>query len=151
MWFAWIAGKWGLIPGPFQKIIEYVGIVALVLWGFKVFWLNGHDNRIAAETRTQTTDQVLKQEEAKWKLETDTLKADKVDLQKQIDAAKVASDQLAKSRENIVARLATSLTQARTTQEGRRVQVNSIPASMLDGAIRDLSNELAKSSPSPAH
>ena len=142
-----IMGIWTGLPGPVKKIAEYAALLALAFWIFKVFWLNKHDNDVAAKATTETTDKVAKDQEAIWKPQLEKLKTDNADLAKQVTTAVAQRDELARSRETMVSALNTVITQSRTIQEGRRGQVDLIPSSQLDGALRDLSNQLAATAP----
>lgn len=136
---------WIGLPSPVQRICEYAGVALLTIYAFRVLWLNPHDNKIEQQGKVSATEQVRKDEEKIWKDQTDKLKADNADLANQVLSVQSQNVELQKSRDSLVGALNTSITQIKTVQEGHRVEVSNIPASDLDGALRDLSNQLAAS------
>ena len=143
--FTAIFGFWNGLPAPVKKIAEYAGLALLAFWVFRVFWLNGHDNEVSSRATTVATDKMAKDQEKIWKPQLEKLKTDNADLAKQVVTVTAQRDEIARSRQSMASALNTSITQIRTVQEGRRGQVDLIPSSQLDSAIRVLSNQLAAS------
>jgi len=146
-WWIAIKGVWGGLPTPVQKGIEYAALAGLVILLLKVFWLNKHDNAVANQTKSEVTEQVRKQEEARWKPIADKLVADNLVLQTQLTTAHTANAELERSRTGILSALNTSITQSRTVYEVNREKVSAVPAADLVNAIIVQSNKLANSAP----
>ena len=145
-----ILGFWKGLPAPVKRILEYAALVGLVLWGFKVFWLNPHDNKVAAEERMKVTEDIRKAAEAKWQQQYKNLQKTNQDLEQRSAALQVTNQELARSREAIVSSLNKTIANIKTIGVNTHAQDQAVPDYMLDAVLRDVSNALKCSKPGNA-
>lgn len=142
-----IATFWKGLPAPIRRIIEYAGIVIAVLWAFKVFWLNPHDNKVAAKERMNVTEEIRKAAEAKWQQQYKDLQEQNKNLEDKAASLQESNAALVRSRESIVASLNKTLANIKVIGATTHAQDMAVPDYMLDSILRSVSNELKCSKP----
>lgn len=145
-----VIGMWKGLPGPIRRLVEYAAIAGLLLWGFRVFWLNPHDDKVATRERMKVTEEIRKAAEEKWQLKYRDLEDRNKTLQLRAEELQDATDALARSRENIVAGLNNTLAHIRIIGASNHAQDQNIPDYMLDTVLRDVSNSLECAKPGNA-
>lgn len=139
----------GALPEPLKKLIVYAVLVALTFWAFKVFWLNPHDAAVAAATATKVTDQVKKEEEARWKPIQEALLKQNAELQKQLVSIKAEIAELQASRVRLEKGLQADLAKVKQQEAVNRSRIDLIPVEKLQETVNALSAQLAGTGQAP--
>jgi hypothetical protein len=142
-----ILSFWKGLPGPVRKVVEYIALLALAFWAFKVFWLNPHDNRVEAESRIKVSEDLKKDFDTRYKQQIKTLQEQNATLEGKAARLQVENADLARSRETIVGNLNKSLANIKLIGATQHAQDQSVPDYMLDGRLRDVSNDLECAKP----
>lgn len=142
-----IIGFWKGLPAPARRFLQYAAVLAVVLWGFKVFWLNPHDARVAAAERMRVTEDIRKAAEQSWRVRYDELKQQNTELERRTAELQLSNEALVRSREAIVSSLNKSLSTIKAIGDNAHAQDSNVPDYMLDSVLRDVSTALLCAKP----
>lgn len=137
-----VPALWAMMPTPVKKALIYIGIGGAVLWAFKVFWLNPHDNKIESESRIRLSEEIRKDAESKIKAKVAELNAKMDDLESRAKELDAVNAELIKNRDILKSSLDKALAANHAIQEVNLANIKDIPPDKLIASIRALSNQL---------
>jgi hypothetical protein len=125
-----------------RKVILYGAVLLATLYGLRL-WGNRQWAKGESQGRIAATADLEKAKAAEWKKREEDLAAGAAKLAVDVKTLGAQRAELAGARASLVDTFSRSMNQIRATREGNNATVFSIPDNQLDGALRDLSRELA--------
>lgn len=138
---------WKGLPAPIRRLIEYAGIILVALWALKVFWLNPHDNKVAAEERSKVTDEIKKDFDKRYQTTIEDLKTRNSSLESKTADLERQNSDLAKTRESIVTGFNKTLASIKQIEVNNHAEDRIIPDYLLGARLRDVSNAIECAKP----
>lgn len=145
--FLAIGKAWKSMPAPVRRILEYAGIVLLALWALKVFWLNPHDNKVAAQERAKVTDEIKKDFDKRYQQTISNLETQSESLLQRAAGLEKTNADLAKSRDAMVSGFNKTLTAIKQIEDRNNADDRTIPDYLLGQRLGDVSNAIECAKP----
>ena len=135
------------VPAPIKTFMMYAGIVLIGLWALKVFWLNPHDNKVAAQERAKVTDEIKADFEKRYKVAVKDLITQKNTLEDKVFDLERANQDLARSREVLVLSFNKTLSKIKQSEAVYHAEDRAVPDYLLGARLSDVSNAIECAKP----
>jgi hypothetical protein len=128
-------------------LIEYAAIVLVALWAFKVFWLNPHDNKIAAQERAKVSGEIKKDYDKRYQKTIKGLEEKNASLEERALKLERANTDLARLRESMVSGFNKTLATIKQIEDSNNAEDRNIPDYLLGQRLSDVSNAIECAKP----
>lgn len=145
--FLAISAFWSKLPAPIRRLLEYAGIILLALWALKVFWLNPHDNKVAAQERAKVTDEIKKDFDKRYQQTISDLKIKNGNLEKRTADLEIMNSDLARSRDAMMSGFNKTLSAIKQIEGKNNADDRAIPDYLLGQRLSDVSNAIECAKP----